>query len=321
MAYGGYGGMIRKQTSGVGNRYGSGFDQVAPNRYEQAARTPSAPASPMQAPAPVQPAAPVYTGRIPSAPAPAAQAPAAGSYGQMLGGQPMAWAGAPSVEMQGAANPFFKKGPEREPANETFTGMQGEVGKLSPEDQAQYNALSQALYAVPDFKGRHEMNRMILSQWLMNKMIQQGQPEVDLSGSSRVADEFRYADQRLEDRLAAQGVSGSGVAAGAQANMAGSQAAAMGDFIRQQLDQRRRENLAMDNAFLGRMFQTQGQGLSREWEQQDEPGFWGDALGVLGGVAGSVIPGLGGLGNLFGSNQKEEDIQGYGAQAAGGGWY
>ena len=199
---------------------------------------------------------------------------------------------------------------ESDPYQKTGEMVQG----LGQDQNERYTNLSNALYSVPDFKGRHEMNRMLLSQYAMLMDSMNRQPQVDLSGYSEVADQYGNQRERLMNDLSAGGFSGSGVMAGAMANMAGSQARAQGSFVRDALEQRRRENLAREQDFLNKVYGTQMRGLGREWDQQDEPGFLQDALGVVGGIAGTALGGGGfnPLGFLGKKQQPKESDYGFG---------
>lgn len=166
------------------------------------------------------------------------------------------------------------------------------IEKLPQGDLERWNAFNQSLYTGPDFKGRHEMAQMLASQYARLFDRLNHQPAIDYSGSSEVADQFANQRERLLNQLAARGVSGAGVEAGALANSYGSQARAMGSFYRDAQERRRQERLAQEIAFENWARQLMGQGLERNYAEQDDPGFWGDVAGVVGGVAGKALGGI-----------------------------
>ena len=59
----------------------------------------------------------------------------------------------------------------------------------------------------------------------------------------------------------------------------------------------------------------QGQGLGRQYAEEDAPSFWDKALGVVGGIAGNALGGLatGGVNKLLGGGATSQNqLQGPG---------
>lgn len=196
--------------------------------------------------------------------------------------------------------------------------LAAQVAALPPEYQKMHNDYISSLYAGGDYEGRHELNQMLSAQYAQLLARMANQPKVDFSGSSQVADQFTNQREQLMNALAARGIAGSGVEAGALANSYGSQGRAMGQFFRDALEQRRRENNALQDRWDQHVWALQNQGLQKNWQEQADPGFWGDVAGVLGGVAGAAIPGIGGaigkgITGLFGANQQPQGMYGGGS--------
>jgi hypothetical protein len=187
---------------------------------------------------------------------------------------------------------------------------QSPVNGWTQEELDRLENYSKAIREMPDFEGKNALYNTARSQMMQLIEMQRNQPKIDLSGYSEVADQYNSQRQRLQDEMSAGGFGGSGVMAGAMANLSGSQARAQGGFVRDALEQRRREKMAQDWAFLNNTFGMQRQGLDRVYAKEDEPGFWEDALGVLGGVAGTALGGpvggaIGaGVGGLFSKNSS-----------------
>lgn len=201
--------------------------------------------------------------------------------------------------------------------NRPQTGQPGTMTPLDPSAAQQYVDYDRALYAGPDYKGRHEANETLKGAYLRMLQRQAAEGPIDFSGSSQVADQFANQREMLQNQLAARGIAGSGVEAGALANSYGSQAKAMGQFYRDALEQRRREHLAEQMRLEDWTRQIQGAGLQRNWAEQDDPGFFGDVMGTLGGVVGSLIPGIGpaiggAISGIGGNNRQQAPQYGFG---------
>jgi hypothetical protein len=203
--------------------------------------------------------------------------------------------------------------------------LEAQVAGFTPEQQQMFHNWVTSLYRGGDFEGRHEQNQMLAAQLAQRISLLNSQPQVDYSGSSGIADQFGNQREQLMNALAARGIAGSGVEAGALANSYGQEAKAMGGFRRDQDETRRRENMAVLLDFMRRAEGAQDRGLMKNWEEQADPGFWGDVAGVLGNVAGAAIPGIGGaiggaIGGLFGGNSQQQQPQ-YGSMYGGPSWY
>lgn len=181
-----------------------------------------------------------------------------------------------------------------------------DVSNLPDNYEKMWGEFHNSLYAGPDFKGRHEMAQMLGAQYAQQLALMASQPEVDLSGYSEVSDRFGANRQRMTDQLAARGFSGSGIEAGALANTYGQEARAQGAFVRDAYEQRRREELALQQRFMDYARQVGLMGLQRNWQEQDDPGFWGDVLGVVGNIGGALLPGVG---NIFGGGGNSKAPQ------------
>lgn len=311
MAYGGYAEAFRSKRGQA--------SAPAPNVYERATEQR------------------VQTMPPPPPPTMAPAAPTQGGYGGMIAERqsPVMQSGGMAPPMQ--TNNIFDKIRANQAGNAGGGAPapngpgQHDLGGWDESDKQTWNEIAAAIRAMPDFAGKNAMYNTALSQFETLVNERRSQPKIDLSGTSEVADQYNSQRERLMNDLAASGMSGSGVQAGAMSNLAGSQARAQGSFVRDALEGRRREDRGIMQQFLQRLFGMQQQGLDRVYGKEDEPGFWGDALGVLGGVAGTALGGpvggaLGsGIGGLFGRNKQEEkpkpDYFGYGDEAAGGGWY
>lgn len=264
----------RNNPYGVGNRYGAGLGTPQPPGGMQ----------PMGGRSPFMSPTPVATRNFPTMFQPSgAPTPGAPPTGGLPG------------FAQGAIGRFQRP----QAGSPTMT-------PLSPEDAQRYVDLDRSLYGIPDYEGRHEANEQVKAAYLRMLQRQAGEGAIDYSGSSAVADQFENQRAMLQNQLAARGISGSGVEAGALANSYGGQAKAMGQFYRDAQEQRRRERLAEEMGFENYARQIGLMGLQRNWGQQDEPGFLGDVMGVIGGVAGSLIPDLPFLG---GGNSREQQPQ------------
>lgn len=190
------------------------------------------------------------------------------------------------------------------PATSSFDDM---VRALPDNYEQQFADFSRSLDANPDYKGSHESEQMLRAQYAQMLSRLASQPDIDFSGSSEVADQFNNQRERLTADLGARGFGGSGMEAGALANSYGSQARAQGSFYRDAMEQRRKEELAQMLQFENWARGIQGQGLQRNWAEQDAPSFLDKALGVVGGIGGTLIGGaLGGpmgagIGNQIGT--------------------
>lgn len=318
MAYGSYGGYgsggtmrspylrsPRENKSDPGNVYERAIRKKQESYNNPFQGIPDQLSGGYPAPTPAPVPAPTYTpGRIPApTAAPSATPGAIQPTGAGIG------ALAPGAQTQGGGGigGFVDRSRGDQPWN-AYTAEPVQ-NTLSPENQQKWREMAQQLYAGGDYTGRHERAQMILAQYANFLKRLEGQEPVDFSVSSAIGDKYESARQRLMDQLAARGVSGSGVEAGALANTYGRQAADTGNLYSQLLEQRRRENLAQQLAFENRVYGQQDQGLQANIAEQNDPGFWGDVGGVLGGVVGSAIPGIGGgighaIGGLFGANQQ-----------------
>lgn len=185
-----------------------------------------------------------------------------------------------------------------------------QASPLSGGDAQKYVDFDRSLYAGPDYKGRHEANEMLKGQYAQLLRDLNALPPVDYSGSAEVGDVFNAQRKRMEDRLAAQGFGGSGIQAGAEANLAGRQSAALGEYYRRALAEDTQRRWAAQQQFQNYARQVGLMGLQRNWQEQDDPGFFGDLMGVVGGVAGSLIPGIGNVvgGVLGGGGNKQQSF-------------
>lgn len=205
------------------------------------------------------------------------------SYGagaSAVGAQPQAY-GAPQAAPQGMRALVSGAG---------FGQHPNPYGDLSPADQSAMGDYNRSLYAGPDYKGRHEANQFLESQQANLYRQFAREAPIDYSQAAPIHDQFSHERDRLTAMLAARGIGGSGIEAGAQASLGGQEAATVGDFIRQLLEQRRKEHLARQMGLDSLTQQVGLQGLTRNWDKQDSPNFGQALLGLVGGVVGEAAP-------------------------------
>lgn len=115
---------------------------------------------------------------------------------------------------------------------------------------------------------------------------------IDYSGGAEIGQYYDAARKRAEAQDAAMGRSGGGVGAAGQASLYGQQGSAVASMIRQLLQEKERRHAAELAQLRGFGQQVSLAELQRGWQKQDKPGFFKQLLGVVGDVAGNVIPGL-----------------------------
>lgn len=163
----------------------------------------------------------------------------------------------------------------------------GKYDDLSPADQRELMAYSDLLYSMPDFKGRHERNQGLIAikaQQLRDR-AKRGAGKIDYSGLSKLGDQYQGLDQQLAAKLAARGIGGSGIEAGARSQLAGNFAIAQGDYIRGLLEQQKQQEFQREMIDQQNLYNLLGQSTQANMQMQQDPGFWGDVLGIAGSVA------------------------------------
>jgi hypothetical protein len=201
---------------------------------------------------------------------------------------------------------------------------------LDPNYQAELGQYDKGLYSGPDYKGRHETNQTIESQ--LGNMYREWQNErpVDYSGASQIGGLYNNANNQLQARLGAMGISG-GAAGGATAGLLGRENSSVANYYTQQNQMRQQQHFLQQQQFDQWARGLMGQGLQRNiQQQQNKGGFWKDLLGVggsiLGGVVGKALH-LGGdaqgqvsqrMGDAFGGGQQMSPGQ-YGYEPGYGG--
>lgn len=200
------------------------------------------------------------------------------------------------------------------------SGATNPYGDLTPEDQQRLEQYNRGLYTGPDYKGRHEANQYLESQYAQMLRNWEQQPPIDYSMTAELNPQFQGARNRLSAALAARGIGGSGVEGGGLTSLYGQQAMAGGDLIRRMLQQRQQERFQQQNAFDQFARQIGSAGLQRNWQAQDNKGgFFKDLLGTIGSIGGAILGGPIGSGiHLFGAGKSPAPYTGsdpYGQQA------
>lgn len=256
----------------------------------------------------------------PSAPAyPAPPAPAASSAMATPSYAPQAAAQAPPIpappaQPQGGFGSSLGTWAHQNAAPDPF-------GDLDPGNRKALDDYYNSLAGI-DYKGSHEsalMQRAALAQLLRS---QEAEGPVDYTSAAPIADQYRHAGDRLSAMLAARGLNG-GVVAGAQSNLQGQQAGAVGEYIRKLLSERQAQHHSDMQRFLDWTRQLNGMGLQQNIQEQNHKGgFLKDLLGVAGTIGGALIGGPAGAGvgaatGAF-SNSSQGGSAGYGNASMGG---
>lgn len=202
----------------------------------------------------------------------------------------------------------------------TETAGAGKYDDLSPADQRDLMDYINLLYSMPDFKGRHERNQGLIAikaQQLRDK-AKRGAGQIDYSGLSKIGDQYHSLDDQMTARLAARGIGGSGIEAGARSQLAGNAAIAQGDYIRGLIEQQKQQDFQRELIDQQNLYGLLGQSTQANMQMQQDPGFWGDVLGIAGsllpGVAGPIGGAIGGaVGGLFGGGGNDYYRGPYGA--------
>lgn len=174
-------------------------------------------------------------------------------------------------------------------------GLQGQsqVGSytdLSPEHQKMVGDYFNSLKGI-DYKGSHES--ALLQQAALAQLLRGWEAEspVDYTSAAPMADQFDRNRNQLEASLAARGLSG-GVVGGALSNSYSQEARGIGDYIRQLVQQRDEQHHGDWQDFLRWTRTLNALGLQQNMAEQNDPGLWGDLLGIGGGILGKVAGGL-----------------------------
>lgn len=272
----------------------------------------------MLAPAPVSggsstaPAAPAYSYSGTPAPAASAPTPTAGVQAASQALTPTPKPATTPVELgrQGqATNQTQGTSPFQKGKEDPFWAQVREG--LSQEDLTDLKDYIQYLYSLPDYKGRNEANRAEIARYARELRKRAKDNALDYHGIAKIGDEYGGLQDQLAARLAAQGINGPAVA-GAYSNLQAKEGAAIGDYVSEQDIERRREQLQRDLADAAAMRQMQQYALQQNIAMQNDPGFWGDVLGLAGTVGGFALPGIGGalgslVGGMFGGKKQRPE--------------
>lgn len=254
--------------------------------YQPPASPQTTQASPYQAPtsAPAQAPAPTYA-RTPmptaysaqSAPAPTA---APQNYAPSFLGMssPNTASSAFGGAFANGGSPFG--GRAAQPYQDPF-------GYLNPEHRQGIEDFFHSLAGI-DYKGSHESALMRKAQLAQLFGMWENEPDIDYSGAAPIGRQFERGRGQLQSRLAAQGLSG-GVAAGAMGDSYSREGDAIGDYIRRLMAQRQEQHHGDMTRFLDYSRDLDKIGLGQNINEQNQPGFWDDLLGVGLGVAGKLI--------------------------------
>lgn len=246
---------------------------------------PTAPSGAMAAQGAASPTGlPVYQ---PPPPAPVAGRMAAPTAAPTAAAPPPVAASPPPAPMgpQGTGGPLGMIGgwSQKHAAPDPF-------GDLDPDHRKQLDDYFNSLAGI-DYKGSHEsalMQRAALAQLMRGW---EGEGEIDYTSASPLADQFSNSRNQLEASLAARGLSG-GVVGGAMSNSYSQEARGIGDYIRQLIQQRQSQHHSDYQRFLDWTRQLNAQGLGQNIAEQNDPGFFGDLAGIVGGIGGKVLGGI-----------------------------
>lgn len=128
--------------------------------------------------------------------------------------------------------------------------------------------------------------REMLDRW-------EAEGPVDYTSAAPIADQYNSNREQLQARLAALGQQG-GTVAGAIGQSYDNQSRGVGEYLRQLIEARRKERLAELMQLRGFGQNLDMMTIQRQQQREDDPGFWGDLLGVVGSGVGAFAGGLGG---------------------------
>lgn len=262
---------------GMAQAYGGGFKNPAADSRRKLMEQLGYAAPPPASPAPVQPMARAST--APAAAVPMApQAPAA----------PMRQGG--GMQAEGYVPPLARESAPYQARQQAQGGAQSYWDGLDEDQKRELTQYINLLYSMPDFKGRHEQNQGLIA--LKANELRNRKKDalgLDYHGTAKIGDQFDLLRDQLRAQMAASGRFGSGVEYGALSNLFGREGAAIGDYVSAQ------DEAARDRADRERMQERQllmqilMGNVQRNNQEQNDPGFWGDVLGIGGSILGSVL--------------------------------
>ncbi len=167
-------------------------------------------------------------------------------------------------------------------------------GDLDPGHQEELERYFRSLAGI-DYKGSRESAQ--LQQKMLGDLFRQweGEGPVDYTSAAPVADQFAHSRDAMNASLAARGLNG-GVVAGANSASYGDESKAIGEYIRQLLQDRQHQHHDDMQQFNQWARGLNSMGLQQNMNEQNSGGFWDDLAGVGGSLIGGALGGPIGVG-------------------------